>query len=260
MKAVQIALLLAVTLSLCFLRETTARLVEVIEIGEEREFRPSKGSLRFTNLEPSQQNEDTSQNTESCPPLTCADPEYDSQQNGKCPNCDNSMCMFRGCVHWGAFGPQWRPDPCTWCTCHAKRKLCTKIECDSYLECYGYPSRVKEGDCCPTCDFGVPEDECGVIPTGIKSLYTALGDYNCQKDVVLHGCNKEFIAGQDGKYYRCRPVKSLREIVMGEECYSGIQQVTYMDTDHCIKEEISSNELPQDLDFTPNSCAYYVEP
>ena len=260
MKTVQVALLLAVTVSLCFPRETTCRLLEAIEKGEERELRLSKESLKLTNLEPNQQNEATSQNTQSCPQLTCADPEYDSQQNGNCPNCDKSECKFRGCVHFGAFGPQWSPDPCTFCSCHRKRELCTKIECEDNLECYGYPSLVKEGDCCPTCDFGVPEDECGLIPTGIKSLYTALGDHSCLKDVVVHGCDKDFIAGKDGKFYRCRPMESLHHQEMGKECYNSVHQVTYMDIERCIKEEISSSELPQDLDFAPKSCAFYAEP
>ena len=259
MKIVQVALLLV---SLCFLSETTGRLLEVIERGGERELRLTKESVGHVNPVPSQQTDSSSQNKQSCPPVTCADPEDDPQHTGNCrySNCGNSKCKFRGCVHFGAFGPQWMPDPCTICSCHKNEELCTEIECEDNTECYGYPSRVKEGDCCASCDFGVSDEECGVILTGTKSLYVALGDQSCQKDVVLHGCNKDYIAGKDGKFYQCRAEQSLHKQEMGEECCNSVHEVTYVDTDRCIKEEILPSELPQDLDFTPKSCAIYVEP
>ena len=253
-KTVQVALLVV---SLCFLSETNAKLMKVIQ--REEEFKLTGESLGFNHIPekplPSQQNVEE---TEKCPPLMCADPEHGT---GSCPNCDNSRCKFRGCVHFGAFGPQWMPDPCTICSCTNNEELCTKIECEENLECYGYPSSVKEGDCCPSCDFGVPENECGVVPKGYKSLYTALGDEACQKDVLLHGCNKEFIQGNDGKIYKCTPVEALYTHDIDQKCCkNGINQVSYMDTQSCVKEEISPSELPMDLDLTPKSCAIYVSP
>ena len=233
---------------------------DVIQLTEES-LRRDKNVIPAKPQQSSQ--EDGSDDTERCSQtLTCADPEADPQYTGNCPpsNCDNSQCKFRGCVHFGAFGPQWMPDPCTICSCHDAQELCTEIKCEESLECYGYPSRVKEGECCPSCDYGVSENECGVIPAGVKSLYTALGDHSCQRDVLLYGCDKHYFRGKDGKYYQCRAVETVRTLDMGEECDANVHQVTYMDTERCNKEVVLPSELPQDLDLEPRSCALYVEP
>ena len=258
MKSTQVVL---VVVSLCLLTETNAKYLRANQRGE---LTQESLILDIKNFQqPAQQNDVQSEDTEECSQvLTCADPVTDPHHRGPCSsmNCDNSKCKFRGCVHYGAFGPQWMPDPCTICNCQLKREVCTKIECEESLECYGYPTGVKEGECCPSCDFGVPENECGVIPTGYKSLYTALGEQNCQKDVLLHGCNKNYIAGKDGKFYQCKPVIMTHTVEMGEDCKANIHQVTYTDTAHCTKEEISPDELPQDLDFEPRKCTFYVNP
>ena len=260
MKTIQVALLV---LSLWLLTETRAKHLTVNQRGGDRENKLTQESL-ILDL-PSQQNDVQSDDTDQCSQsLTCADPEADPKHIGTCPptNCDNSKCKFRGCVHYGAFGPQWMPDPCTICSCHRKNEVCTKIECGESLDCYGYPTVIKEGECCPSCDFGVPENECGVIPTGYKSLYTALGDQSCQKEVLLHGCNKDYIAGKDGKFYQCKPVAKAHAHTLetSEDCNADIYQVTYMDIVRCTKEEISPRELPQDLDFQPRRCTLYFDP
>lgn len=243
--------------SLWFVKESQARLMKVTPRDE-----LTKESLGFNqnNLileKPQPIHKPEVQSTDECPSVTCADPEYGP---GDCSsNCDKSRCKFKGCVHYGAFGPQWMPDPCTICSCNNREELCTKIECDDKLECYGYPSVVKEGDCCLSCDFGVADSECGVVPTGYKSLYVALGDQTCQKDVLLHGCDKHYIAGKDGKYYQCTPMETVHTVDMDQNhCENNVQHVTYMDTEHCVKREISPSELPQDIDFSPKSCAIFV--
>jgi hypothetical protein len=259
MKSVQVAL---VVLSLCILTEIKAKNLRVNQRGDLTQESLILDIKDFP--QPAQQRDARSEDRDECSQqaLTCADPVSDpnhSRPGCSSMNCDNSKCKFRGCVHYGAFGPQWMPDPCTICSCQLKRESCTKIECEEKLECYGYPTGVKEGECCPSCDFGVPEDKCGMIPTGYKSLYAALGDQNCQKDVLLHGCNRKFIAEKNGKFYHCKPVVTTHAVEMGEGCKADIHQVTYMDTARCTKEEISPSELPQDLDFEPRKCAFYVD-
>lgn len=258
MKSIPVAL---AVFGLCLLTEIKAKNPKVNQRGELTQESLILDVKDFPK--PAQQNEAQSQDSDECSQtLTCADPVTDPNHLGPCSpmNCDNSKCKFRGCVHYGAFGPQWMPDPCTICRCQLKREACTKIECAEGLECYGYPTGVKEGECCPSCDFGVPEGECGVIPTGYKSLYVALGDHNCQKDILLHGCNKNFIAGKDGKFYQCKPVMVAHTVEMDEDSTADIHQVMYNDTASCTKEEISPSELPQDLDFEPRKCAFYVDP
>ena len=258
MKSIQVALAI---LSLCLLTEIKAKNLRVNQRGELAQESLILDIKDFPR--PAQQKVPQSEDREECSQvLTCADPVTDPNHSGPCSsmNCDNSKCKFRGCVHYGAFGPQWMPDPCSICSCHLKREACTKIECEEKLDCYGYPTGVKEGECCPSCDFGVPEDECGVIPTGYKSLYAALGDQNCQKDVLLHGCNRNYIAGKNGKFYQCKPVITTHTVEMDKGCEADIHRVTYMDTARCTKEEISPSELPQDLDFEPRKCAFYVDP
>ena len=230
----------------------------VTRLGGERELKLSQSEVSYQQLVPS---EEKPQPT-TCPAPTCANPEKSSMHSDNCPpsDCDKSLCKFRGCVHYGAFGPQWMPDPCTICSCHGNQELCTAIECQENLECYGHPTRVKEGDCCPSCDFGVPEKECGVVPTGVKSLYAALGDKDCQTDVLIYGCDKEFILGEDGKIYRCRPVEETQTYALDQACSNGINQMTYLDVSSCVKEEISLWQLPQDYDFSPRECSYYVKP
>ena len=243
--------------SLLFLGEVAKARLKVTQLGGREELQFQPGEVSYQNI---QQPLPTRQNR--CPDVTCADPERSPLDPKDCSpsNCDNSQCKFRGCVHYGAFGPQWMPDPCTICSCHDRQELCTIIDCSADLECYGYPKRVKEGDCCETCDFGVPENECGVVPNGVKSLYTALGDKDCQTDVVVHGCNKQFVLGEDEKIYRCRPVETTQTHTLDQGCRNGVSEVTYADVSSCVKEEVSSWQIPQDLDFSPRKCNSYVEP
>ena len=176
MKSIQVTL---AVLSLCLLTEIKAKNLRVNQRGELAQESLILDIKDFP--QPAQQK--VPDRDECSQVLTCADPVTDPNHSGPCSsmNCDNSKCKFRGCVHYGAFGPQWMPDPCTICSCQLKKEACTKIECEEKLDCYGYSTGVKEGECCPSCDFGVAEGECGVIPTGYKSLYVALGDQNYQK-------------------------------------------------------------------------------
>lgn len=262
MKSIQALALLVLGLS--SFTEVNAKHMKANHLrgGQDKSQLTQESLILDTHLQRQHQAQVEEDKQECSEPLRCADPVTDPNYTGPCPsrNCDNSKCKFRGCVHYGAFGPQWMPDPCTICSCRLSKEFCSKIECEEKLECFGFPTMVKEGECCPSCDLRVAQSECGVIPTRYKSLYIALGDKNCQKDVLLHGCNKEFIAGKDGRFYQCTPESMVHTVEIGADCKAGIQNVTYKDIGRCTKKEISPRELPQDLDFEPRRCAYKIDP
>lgn len=201
---------------------------------------------------------------ESCPPAFCEDPVLVSNSGKECPSCEASRCKFRGCVHYGAFGPTWMPDNCTICRCENHQESCTTIECDERKECYGYPLVKKQGQCCEECDFGISKDDCGVMPEGTKSLYAALGDQSCQRDVVLHRCDKRFMFDRnEKKWYWCVPVMSVKSVSFKDnevDCRAGVKNVTYEDITACYKKEMSQSMIPQDYDPGVNDCNFYVQP
>ena len=192
-------------------------------------------------------------NDNACPKVDCADPTWD----GCCSICNNSNCKLRGCVYYGAFGPTWRPDPCTVCSCIEGKEVCTNITCPS-LSCYGYPNMTRPHHCCPECDFGVARNECAPIPTSEKSLYVALGDESCQQDVVVHDCNKRFLF-RDGKWRICTPKEKIVSVRMkGSRC--PVKKVVYWDVKKCKERVAKSYEIPLDYDDDPDLCSVYVEP
>ena len=197
---------------------------------------------------------------EECPRAFCANPVY--TEGNPCPIC---LCVFRGCVHFGAFGATWKPDNCTTCTCNQNlnQAICyNRTEC-GHLECYGYPSVRKPGKCCPECDFGIAKNECGIIPVRMEFLNTAYeGSVNCQQKVRKHGCDKTYIISEDGQWYKCVAIKADREVHLDTECSkckNEERKVTYKDTVSCEKKRIVNNwEIPQDYDPDPTSCALYI--
>ena len=193
-----------------------------------------------------------------CPIATCADPIYrsDNSSDTICPSCESSLCKFRGCVHFGPFGPIWLPDNCTFCGCYRGEEFCNVFECPE-KNCYGYPLVNITGKCCPECDYGIKKNECGVIPQGERSLYVALGDFSCQHEVIKYGCDKRFINSEDGKRYACYPI--LKEKILPlKGCRAGVKRVVYEDVAECEKREIGLSRVPQDPN--PTKCSLYVEP
>ncbi len=190
-----------------------------------------------------------------CPPAECADPVY--SPDSCCPSCESSNCRFRGCVHFGAFGPRWLPDSCTICSCLNGEERCTHIEC-TVPQCFGYPTKVKKGECCPVCDFGIPEDECAPVPVSRKAMYVALGDESCLDEVTMHGCDKDFLL-RDGIIMKCVPSEKLMAHRFTQrEC--PVRKVTYKDVKGCEAKRASAAEIPEDLDLTPSECQLYFNP
>lgn len=190
-------------------------------------------------------------NLSDCPTPTCADPK--TIEGDCCPSCENSSCNFRGCVHYGAFGAEWRPDPCTVCHCANEEEVCAKIMCDE-PQCFGYPKKSLPDSCCPVCDWGIAEDDCRPIPVAQKSLYVAMGDYRqCQTDVTVHECDKRFVQ-KDGRLYRCKP-RRRNQIAQMQSCRE-VRKVVYHDIKKCILQEM--NDIPLDFDPAPNTCQFRV--
>lgn len=200
-----------------------------------------------------------SQDPSHCPPAPCADPRYDHETS--CFTCEGSQCVYRGCVHSGAFFATWRPDNCTVCHCLDKKEVCTTIEC-APVECYGYPMVTRPGKCCPECDFNVSATECGAVPVVTRSLYVSLGDNSCQRDVVERDCDKRHIVDSEGAWFMCEPVRE--EVMQSFEdvpgCANRISHVTYKTVARCEKRRLSYHEIPQDYDPDPHRCSYYVDP
>ena len=196
-------------------------------------------------------------NQNDCPPLTCADPA--PPEPGRCcSSCANSTCLFRGCVYYGAFGPSWRPDPCTICFCDSGEERCSEIPCDT-PECFGFPLMTRNYSCCPECDFGIGDDECGPIPVRKQGLYVALGDESCHSEVVIHECDKTFVY-KNGQIMKCEPGRRRNMAHrLGGEC--PIRRVVYTDVRDCHLRVPSRHEIPQDDIFGPDldECPFYFE-
>lgn len=132
--------------------------------------------------------------------LKCANPDYSVESC--CGDCSKSSCQYEGCVKFGAFGPTWYPEPCTFCNCYSGESVCTKIsENCPPLNCFGHPMRP--GECCPACDFGIPEDQCGTVPVEKTTTTVMVNGEECLQTVIVNGCDKEAVRIGD-KWYACR--------------------------------------------------------
>ena len=190
---------------------------------------------------------DTVCNPDECPPTHCSDPQ--SVDGECCQTCKDSSCVWRGCVHFGAFGAQWYPDPCTLCGCYGGEEVCSEIICDE-PQCFGYPLKLDSDSCCPRCDWGIADDECAPIPVANISLYATLGDgAQCHDEVTQHECDKSLLQ-KDGKMYECRGRKRGKPVVMS--CCADIRKVIYEDTTECVLKKPKGEIL--DFDPNPNLC------
>ena len=194
---------------------------------------------------------DSECNRDECPPALCADPVR--PEGECCETCVNSSCRYRGCVHFGAFGPQWYPDPCTLCGCTDGKEVCVQIAC-SVPECFGFPLTVDPDACCPRCDYGIAADECAPIPVANVSLYASLGDGDqCQYEVTRHDCDKAFLV-KDGKVKECVARKRARPVVT-RDC-ENIRKIILEDVTQCT---IRTPRAPiADFDPNPNLCSLRV--
>ena len=208
------------------------------------------------------QRKDNVQRTK-CPQVNCVDPQHDPKTG--CMSCEKSQCKFRGCVKFGAYGPSWMPDNCTVCYCEegSRKEVCTKMECPK-KDCFGFPTIHKPNRCCPECDFSskVADTECAAVPVKRKSMYVALGDKSCQRDVVTYGCDKEYITDEEGAWFSCKPVM-VNVTLSFPDCHHGhmIGHVMYEEVRTCEKKRMELHEIPMDFDPSPSwDCPLYVDP
>ena len=195
--------------------------------------------------------EDTVVDCEPCPPVPCADPVINNDETCPCRHCPN--CTVRGCVNYGWIGITWWPDPCTVCSCFNNEELCTKIHCQ-VPECFGFPVITRPGECCPECDFGIADDECGPIPKGNRSLYVALGDEkSCHAEVLSYGCDKDLVL-KDRKIFKCVPKEKLKSHRFEQNC--PVRRVVYKEVRECELRLATPREIPQDDIFPNNGCDF----
>ena len=201
---------------------------------------------------------------QDCPQALCADPRYDPATG--CNSCEHSQCLFSGCVRYGAFGPTWRPDNCTQCFCEHHRPMnstssCITTQCPSEIDCYGYPTIHKPGRCCPECDYGLSDDECGLIPHRTELLNLTLGYASCEDEILFHRCNTNYII-EGSDWFVCQLNMSRVMKKLSHKCRFNtyISHVTYEDITTCGKRLLQPHEFPQDYDSDPYSCTLYVDP
>lgn len=152
-------------------------------------------------------------------------------------------------MHFGAFGAQWYPDPCTLCGCYNGAEVCAEILCED-VQCFGYPLKNDPDACCPQCDWGIADDVCAPVPVKNISLYVSIGDgEQCQYEVTAHECDKAVVA-KDGEMYECRSKKRARSIVT-RDC-KDIRKIVYEDTTNCRLKKLKQGI--QDFDANPNLC------
>lgn len=92
-----------------------------------------------------------------------------------------------------------------------------------------------------------------------KSLYVALGDVSCRRDVVEFGCDKTFGIDEKGAWFGCFPVMgTVTEDLPG--CRGVVSQVTYQVVASCKKRRLKRAEIPMDYAPTSTTCNFYIDP
>ncbi len=172
-----------------------------------------------------------------CQKPLCANPVTPP---GKCcPSCDNSQCKFGGCVQ---FEPgnrvQWKPDPCTTCSCFQNQTVCAAIGCAGPPgpdPCFGRPLTsvgFRPSVCCPRCDFGVPEQACRAVPSKRRSFSLNHGGGTCTGSVIERQCDKIGFRKR-GRKFRCVPVRRTRSVSLkGPNC-SPFTKLLYKNVIYC---------------------------
>eukprot|EP00731_Ephydatia_muelleri_P024291 Em0016g562a len=181
----------------------------------------------------------------------CADPAPPAEDDC-CPRCDNSSCLFKGCVRWNSLGAQWLPDPCTVCSCRYGRPTCSRVECQ-VPSCFGFPTTIKAGRCCAECDFGIATNSCQPIPYRKEtvSVYTAEGG-PCVTEVLMHKCDKSIVV-QNSQTYACSGELILKNLsTKTTDCFA--QNIAYKDVVICKLKPI----LVMDYEPDPYSCPLYI--
>ncbi len=175
--------------------------------------------------------------------------------NNPCGTCDHSECKFEGCVYYSFF-TYWKPERCTTCFCNGGRKRCYAESCQQ-PECYGYPARRRPGECCEECDYGIPKNECGLIPNSV-SWVSYRSDYlkTCHK-VVKHKCYRPYVFNEE-KWYKCEAKEGWTTVSTNEGCGHLVSQY-HKDKVSCNKVLITDDRaLPQD--YAPDLECHQIPP
>ena len=169
----------------------------------------------------------------SCPEVACADPVYNTDTC--CLNCSHSSCQFQGCVRYNGHGPSWSPSNCCECFCLDGETRCYSLDTGCaplYCEEFGFTEILE--DCCPSCDYGVPEDECRLVPVRNQTVTFLSGGIPCQKEVTLHDCDKRVARTTEGLYYQCLGLHTIMVAIPFPECPQQ-QAHPYIDVQSCYR-------------------------
>ena len=176
----------------------------------------------------------------ACPRPLCANPVL--VEGECCPSCENSQCKFEGCVQFlgepGSKTVQWKPDGCSTCVCADNQTLCGAAGCHPAVDpCFGQPLVASPTDCCGTCDYGIPEDECAVIPVYSTTYHLGVeqrqSNSDCSVMVTFHGCDKRGYLDRNGQRYQCNPVMGqLSKKLSGRTC-GALTEFAYEDVVKC---------------------------
>lgn len=175
-----------------------------------------------------------------CLPPLCANPVTPPGQC--CLSCQNSKCHFEGCVVFENYQVHWKPEPCKTCSCVSNKVVCTRSNCTKLTrqDCFGYPVAIKMNDCCPSCNYSIPSDKCGVVPSHYHTLRGGEAEL-CTRDVMMHRCDKLGFTVR-GKKYRCVPQEQQMLEKFPRSC--PFRVVTYSNVMSCKALPDDSVNLP----------------
>ena len=203
----------------------------------------------------------------NCPTPLCANPV--TPEGECCPSCENSQCKFKGCVQiLGSSGSEivtWKPDGCTTCLCIKEQTKCytqTCTENPSLDPCIGRPTITSPTECCVTCDYGTPEDECVVVQDYNRYTYRLSNEdsgSSCSIALTFSRCDKRGYMDDSGQRFECNPVANEFPVKLSEDspnlisgtCHAlMLAELTYYDVVECV---------PVKSDYLNVGCDIYVE-
>ena len=201
----------------------------------------------------------------SCPRPLCANPV--TPEGECCPSCEYSLCKFKGCVQFlgrsGSKTVQWKPDGCSTCTCADDQAICYALGCPpvypSSLDlCVNQPTITSPTECCASCDYGVPEDECAVVPDYSLTYWLGMEEYEsgCSVAVTFHRCDKRGYMDDNRQRFQCNPVVRQHSVTLNDNSDSvtgscgALTELTYNDVVRCV---------PVRNDNLDVGCDIYVE-